>query len=254
MTRRLPLPVIAAVGITSTVLAQSFTSDTSIDFTLTWREADSSGGTVPNPDGILEPGESALFSLTASFTNQGQTAHFAPPIGTFTSGTILGLAGGFLDINGSGGTQGSFNISTPLANSTGTSGFGVRSDWRLAGNGTVNPASDGNLQFAQFPFGPPQVLTENPIANVFRMLWTPSSFAPRTVQFTPTGAVQANNLIGAVELGVNSTSVVAVYSDTAHTSYHGVTIPIPGPSSAAVVLLGLTGGTRRRRRQGATRA
>jgi hypothetical protein len=248
---RLPLALLATAGFVTTVHAQypNFTNDSSVEFNLTWREATSSGGTVSNPNSILDPGEYALLSLTVSFTNQGGTASIAPPIGTFTSGTIVGLGSGFLDINGSGGTAGAFNISNPLANSSGTSGFGVRSSWRLVDNGTINPAGDGvlNVEFGQFAAQPSTASTENPVTNVYRMLWQPSSYTARNVQFTPAGALRAGNLISSVYLDLNGTLGASAFVNQANISYHGVTIPIPAPATGAIALFGLTVAARRRR-------
>jgi hypothetical protein len=260
MKTRATLALTAVAGLAAGALGQnpSFTSDTDITVHLTWREANSSGGTVPS-NGILEPGEFALIQIdSVSFTNFGSTANFSPSIGTWTSGLITGFASGFLDINGVGGTNGSFNNSSPQANAAGTTGFGVRSTWRLNGNGTVNPASDGiiNQQFGQFPANPGGANSTNPIVNMFRMLWQPSSFAGRTVTFNEAPAAISAGAVAGVYLdfdggagGPGSGTVGAsVFVTAQHLHLNGVNIPIsPAPSSLALLGLGgLVAGRRRR--------
>jgi hypothetical protein len=244
------LTLAAAYGLAAHASAQSFTTDSSITMTMSWREATSTGGTIPNPDGILEPGEHAMILIdSVSFTNQGGLAQFSPQIGTFTPGTVLGFSLGFLDINGSGGTVGAFNTSSPLANSTGTSGFGVRGNYRVEGP-TVNPASDGiiNLQFGQFAANPSGINTENPITNMFRMLWTPTSFAPRTIRFDLAGAVVAGNSVAAVYLDLDHTVGTSVYVVPANLTLGSVSIPIaPAPPTLALAALSLLLATRPRR-------
>ncbi len=247
---RITLALSAVSGLCAAAAAQSFTTDSSIDFTLTWREATSSGGTSPGSNGILDPGEFALITLTTSFTNENGTAGFSPPIGTFTSGTIRGFGTAFLDINGNGNdSRGAFNIDNPPANAAGTAGFGVRSVWRLVGNGTVNPASNGiiNLQFGQFVASPALARTENPITNVYRFLWVPNSFAVPFAVFTPAGASIAGNQAGAVYLDFDGAVGASVYVDPSNITYHGVSIPIDIPSPATLALLGLAAAMRRRR-------
>src|SRR2546423_9169720 len=89
---------IAAAGLATAARAQSFTTDSHVIFPLTWMEANSSGTPIL-PNGILEPGEYALITVSpVSFTNQNGIANFSPAIGTFTSGTILGFGSGFFDL------------------------------------------------------------------------------------------------------------------------------------------------------------
>ena len=257
MKTRATLALTALAGLASMANAQqpSFTSESDIPIHLTWREATSSGCTVATPNNVLDTGEFALITIdSGSFTGQGNTASFSPGIGTFSSGAILGFGSAFLDLVGSGGTAGTFNNNNPLANNAGTSGFGVRGAWRLNGNGTVNPASDGiiNLQFGQFAPGPGNANSATSITNMFRMLWQPASFADRTVAFNEVGAAIAGSAVASVYLDLDGGSTGAsVFVTAAHLHLNGVNIPlhaVPAPGSLALLGLGgLVAGRRRRR-------
>src|SRR5689334_4118350 len=79
-------------------LGQPFvTTDSSIS--VTWSFSDNGAGNGNN-NGIMDQGETALFTLSASFTNQFGVAHFSPAVGGVSSGTILGLGSLFMDVRG----------------------------------------------------------------------------------------------------------------------------------------------------------
>jgi hypothetical protein len=241
-----------AAGVSAPAAAQSFTTDSSITMTMSWREATSTGGTIPNPDGILEPGEHALILIdSVSFTNQGGTANFSPPIGTFTSGTIIGFgSGGMFDLNGSGGTVGAFICSTPAANSTGTSGFGVRGDWRTTGNQGPFATPDGlySIIFGQYPGNPGGVNAANPIPRMLRILWTPASFEPRTARFDLAPNVISQTNPASVYLDFNGIAGASVYVTPANLTLGSVSIPIaPAPPTLALAAAAATLASRRRR-------
>src|SRR5690349_10397422 len=123
MKTRAILGLAAVAGLAAGASAQvpSFTSDTAVTFSFSFSDNGAGNG---NNNGVLDSGETALISVNESFTNQGSTANFSPAIGPFSSGTLLGFGSGFLDLNGTGGTVGTFNDSNPLANNAGTSGYG----------------------------------------------------------------------------------------------------------------------------------
>jgi hypothetical protein len=251
MTRSSVLLAIAGLPVLATsALAQtpSFTSDSTISMPLSWSEVNG------NSNGVLEPGESAAIVLDVSFTNQFSMARFSPPIGTFTSGTILGFGAGVLDVAGAGGTEGAFvlgNNPLPQTNN-GTAGYGVRNWWRIVGSasaGSVNGTGTGitYVQFGQFPQLPDLYQTTNPIPRMYAFLWTPTSYAVRTVTFALVG--HEPPMTGAVLLGFDS-FLVSVFVDPAHLSLGSVSIPIaPAPPAAAAIALGLVP---RRRRRGAS--
>jgi hypothetical protein len=241
-------------GLAARVLAQtppSFTSDTVLSFPLFWSEV---GG---NNNGILEPGESAEIRMNVSFTNQFGVAHFAPPIGTFTSGTILGFGFGFLDLVGTGGTAGALvlgNNPGPQTNN-GTSGYGIRNGWRIVGNaspGSVNAAGTGvnSIEFGQFPVQVEPVTT-NPIPRTYAIQWSPSDYSPRNARFdlAPAGA-STNGYTAAVYVELIHNDIGAsIQVVPPNVQLGSITIPIaPAPPAAAAIGLVLL--ARRRRRMG----
>jgi hypothetical protein len=221
-------------GTATGVEAQSFTGDSDITIHLTWREASGSGGTVAT-NGVLDPGEFALISIdSVSVTNWGSTANFTPPIGTFTSGLVTGFGNALLDIDGAGGTVGTF------INSASDLHVGVRQGWRINNDdGTINPASDGIvlLPFGQFPAGPGTANSSTPITNMFRMLWQPDSFAGRTVTFTEVPSSTTGPNTAAIYLDLNGTGgpgsgTIGASVDVLlnHLHLNSITIPIaPAP-------------------------
>jgi hypothetical protein len=240
MKTRAILALTAVAGLAAGASAQSTTSSTNMTFTLHW---DDTG----NHNGQLEPGESALLTLDASFTNQNTVGQFQPNIGTFGSGTIRGLGSGFLDLNSSGGdASGTWNVDQ-------NAGFGVVGDWDVTGGqGNGTSASGGaqlqNVQFGQFAATPSAINTTNPILAVWSGTWTPNNYNARTVTFTPAGAVAAGTAISSVTLRLSASGVASVFVVPANLSFAGVSIPVvPAPSSLALLGLGgLVAGRRRR--------
>jgi hypothetical protein len=240
---RHPFSLAAAAGLAVRAAAQvpSFTSDSTMS--MSWSEVNG------NNNGILEPGESAEIRMSVSFTNQFGVAQFSPPLGTFTSGTILGHGSAFIDINGEGGTLGAFNLNNPRNN--GTTGYGVRSGWIFQfGNGSVNASGSGITQIAfyQFPASPKLARTTNPIERVYAFLWTPSSYSNRTITFAAAGFSGAGSTIGAVYLDLDGSVGASVYLVPANLSFGRVSIPVaPAPASAAALALATLARRGRRR-------
>src|SRR5207247_372598 len=146
--------------------------------------------------------------------------------GTFTSGTIIGFDFAFPDLHGSGGTVGVVNTTNPPANSAGTSGFGTRATWRIgSGLGLTNPAGDclWNIEFWQFPAHSEGVNSMNPITNMYRFLWTPSSFAPRVTHFDLVPSVFGGAYCFAVYVGFDPDSGQGIYIPNASADLGSVT-------------------------------
>lgn len=232
------LCALAVVGaaLSATANAQSFTDDSTITLALHWSEL---GG---NGDGVLEPGESALLSMDMSFTNQGGVADFSPPIGAFSSGTVVAFASAVLDINGTGSTQGGWDTHA-------SHGFGVDPMWAFFGrNGT--PANNGanltDIEMGQFG-EPANLNTANPVQPIWTGVWTPSSFAARTVSFSVAAPFNSGNEVAAVYVGVSDSIGFAVYPNPSHLDLGSVQISI-APASPVASVLGLVILGRRRRR------
>jgi hypothetical protein len=221
--------VAGLLAVASSASAQSFTSGSSISFALRWSEF---GG---NNNGVLEPGEAALITLDVAFTNQNTVAHFAPNIGTFGSGTIRGLAAGFIDINGAGAAQGQWDLDP-------SQGYGVNQDWNGPGGGTGNgtPASGGarvtSIIFGQFAPTPSSIITTNPILVMWSGVWTPTSYAPRTVSFAVAPAEASGTVVGAVTFRLSASMVASTSVVDSNLLFGRVVIPVvPAPSSLVVI-------------------
>jgi hypothetical protein len=226
----------AAAGLAVPAIAQqpSFTSDASVSMRLRWIEVNG------NSNGILESGETAEIAMDVGFTNQFAIATFSPPIGTFTSGTILGLGTGFIDIDGTGGTQGTFTLrQNNTQTNNGTTGLGVRSGWRVgSGPGSVNASGTGitQVQFGQFPASPELAVTMNPVNRMLAFRWTPASYAARSVTFSI--APVSGNALTSVYLDLDHSVGASVYISPSNWVLPPLEIPIaPAPASAGALAL-----------------
>jgi MYXO-CTERM domain-containing protein len=241
MKTRAILAVAAAAGLAGVANAQSVTTDSTITISLS---ATDFGG---NGNGIVEPGESALLTMNVDFTNQNTVATFNPSIGSFGSGTVRGFGSAFLDLHGTGGAEGSWNVDP-----NGTTPRGVDGTWDLAGaEGT--PENGGadltNIQMGQFPPTAGAINTTNPVNAIWTGEWTPNDFSARTVSFSLAGNAAAGAFISSVMLKLNNTLAAGVYVDAAHLNLGTVNVQVaPAPGSLALLGLGgLVAGRRRRR-------
>ena len=246
MTHR-PLILAAAAGLAVPAVAQqpSFTSDSSVSMRLRWIDING------NSNGILEPGETAEIAMDVGFTNQFSVGTFSPPIGIFTSGTILGLGTGFINIDGMGGTQGAFLLGNNPGppNNNGTTGLGVRSGWFLHASdaGSINASGTGitQIQFGQFPASPELAVTRNPINRMYAFRWTPSSYAARSITFAIAAA--SGNTLASVYFDLDHSVGASAYVVPANWILPPIEIPIaPAPAACAVLLIALL---HRRRRE-----
>jgi hypothetical protein len=239
MHRYASLAVFASM--TASALAQT-TADTTVTYSLSWRECNSNGTPVPAPNGMLEPGESVLFRMSVSFTNQNGVATFTPPAGTFSSGTLRGFGFGFLDLVGIGPqTTGSWNLSA-------AHGLGVHPDWNLVGpSGSGTPTANGsqvlNIQFGQFHASPASIVGTNPIVDIYKAVWTPASYVIAEREFHLRGALAAAGSHSVVLLELGPTLLAGV---SAPANFGSVVIPLPAP--ATLPLLAIAALFRRSRR------
>jgi hypothetical protein len=237
-------PTVAAVALSLLARpagAQVVTPDSSVTFTLHWSDE------LGNNNGLLEPGESALLWIDASFTNQNGLANVSPPIGTFGAGTIRGLGWGQFDLAGAGGAEGQWNVAQ-------AAGYGVDPTWDLtSGSGNGEPVHNGArlslIQFGQFPTTPQAILTTNPILKVWRGVWTPNSYSARQVTFATGTFFSTDEQPGAVCIQLSPTIVaLALITWPGLLHFGSVAIPIV-PAPPALVVLGalLVRGRRRLR-------
>jgi hypothetical protein len=203
------------------------TTEATLGYSLAWQD-------TGNGNGILEPGESAVLRLTVSMTPAVDTViRFTGGQGGPT-GTLRGIASGFIDLTGTGRTQGPFNLD-PLA------GYGVQHSWDTVNSFPGFPNGTGlwNIQFAQFPTGSSSVNTTNPVVNVWSAAWTPSSYSARTVTFGTAPASASGGEASAVIIKwgpLNANIQVA----TCLSEFGNINIPIV-PAPAGLALLGLGG-------------
>ncbi len=222
-----------------------------------------------NDNGLLEPGEHALILTSISFTGQFTLVQLSP--GNFYQGMILGLAIACIDLRStSGDSAGLYNggITSPPsssvgpnANSAGTAGYGVRGGWLGGGNvcnGNLVANGFADINPYQFPPDPSQCNTTNPIGNIERLGWTPSSYAARTVTFGVSAAAGAGFNVLALYLDLNGsvghpgTLGGAGYLPLASIHYGSIDVPVaPAPAGLApLVICGLAMPRRRGRAHG----
>jgi hypothetical protein len=236
MKTRAILALTAAAGLAGVANAQTQTQNSTVSFTLSFQD-------TGNHDGIVQPGESALITMNVSFTGQNTVGSFAPPVGTFSSGTIRGLGAGFVDLTGTANNGGNANGNWDVTDA-------IDPTWDLIGSAAWGtPASAGsnlqNVQFGQFPTGPNAINTTNPINAVWHGTWTPASFTSRTVTFTVGDGAASGGFGASVLFRTGSSSLASAF---ALESYGNVTIPV-APAPASLALLGLGGLVAGRRRR-----
>ena len=258
MKTRSILALTAVAGLATAANAQFITTaGISAQLTLSWVE---DPAFAHNDNGVLETGERALILMNAAFTANNPDVSFNPPIGTFTHGTVLGLASCYLDLRSAAGdATGAYNggvtaptgTSTgPNAGNTGTSGYGVRGLWRLGGavaNGT--PASNGfqNIGPGQLPPDPSSANTTNPISNLERLGWAPASYSTRTQTFAVSPAGGTAQAVG-LYMDLDGVLGGAAYLQNTAVTFGSVNIPI-APAPGSLALLGLGGLVLARRRR-----
>jgi hypothetical protein len=209
---------------------------------LTFREVDAvTGQPVAVPNGILEPGEAALISLSISFSPPvGSVMPTIPPSGGVY--TVHALARSHLNLYGIGEATGNW---TGLQLKPGWEAFPL--PWPAAGEPTPTGRDIYMIIPCQLAVGAD---TSNPVENIWQGIWRPAQYTPRTAGFStwPAGAAgfQVASSLWIHDSGPPESYGVA----SAWTNIGQVMFPIvPAPGSgallaAAVVVLNV----RRRRR------
>lgn len=216
----------------STVHAQSGHAD----ITLGWMEVLAGTSTpVASPDGILEPGEAARFSISISFTPIGTLLPYFPPAGAMAPVAGFRRTGfGIVPTTSIGGSWDSLAFTSGFS---GSLGF-LLPDGSLAFSSVEQPVPTGG----SFP------IATNPLLNVWSANWNPSSYAPTQVTFLPNG-VSGNYpylflFIGNDPNGIPQFGSVVVSSSWGPT----VDVPIaPSPGGFVIAVVTLAGLSRRRR-------
>jgi hypothetical protein len=177
------LLALCSAGALAAPAAGQITVNAAVGFALTWQD-------TGNNNGILEPGESARFSLTVIMT-PGPGVPVTYTGGSATSGTLRGIASGFFDLSGTNSAEGAWTGRT------------IVQPWDIYGaHGTAADAGARllDIRFGQAPPNNASINTTNPIISVFEGTWTPASYAVRTTQWavlpgTSSGGVAARVFI-----------------------------------------------------------
>jgi MYXO-CTERM domain-containing protein len=227
----------------------------------------------------LAPGQGAYLRLsmqmtpgfTGSATAPTTVATWSPSIvGGLGSGWLWGIGGMFIDLVGtpdaahSTGAQGSW--STTGGTGQGPTGTyrGVLSSaaqggiWSVGDSTTFGtPVNNGarlaNIQAGQFGGNVLSLNTTDPVVNIWRGVWIPSTYAGQTVNFAPannSAGVGASSAVMANGDLITANDTIPLGANTNNNFGNGVSIPVssvPGPSSLALLGLGGLVAARRRR-------
>jgi hypothetical protein len=227
MNTRAGFAASALLAIAGAAFGQSTTA-ARLSYSLTWQD-------TGNHNGVLEVGESAVLRLSVTMTPVVNTViPFTGGVGGPT-GTLRGVASGFIDVVGTGGTQGAFNLDE-------AAGYGTDLIW----SGTVDPHSGTpngtgimDIQFGQVATGSSTVMTTNPVVNVWSTAWTPASYAARTVTF--------GTAVGSASGGIASAVIIKwgplngnIQAASCLSDFGTLNIPIV-PAPGGLALLGIAG-------------
>jgi hypothetical protein len=231
------LPMSLCVLLTSSMaLAQPWR----INRTLEWSEV-LAGTTTPvlNPNGILDPGESALLRVSATFS---------PPVGSLVVGvgpvgeaTVKGLAQTVFSLGPVEWEeeQGTWEHLTAAPSFTP----------HLLNPGSTGFIHGGVLQESQGGAWMPDPI--NPIPDLFQIIWTPFSYEPRHLDMRLGAVISPRTQLWA-QYGVDPTTghpLLTRFSISNNSTVIQIPIAIPAPNAAlfAFLSLGTAGAFRRRR-------
>jgi len=244
--------MLAVVGATAAMAsAQGQFSQGSVSYTFSFQEYDTATQLpVVGPNGQISPGESAMIIMTMSYSPaNGTPITYSSTllVGSSGAGTMGGFWNGALNVNGTNSAEGTWSLS----GGSGTNRRGIVPPFSTGGgNGVANPTGTtvANVQPAQFGASVDSLSTATGVV-AWRGLWTPTSYAARTVNFAggvaslpgPSASLWAvdNNYSNGFDLPVVG-NVPATFGN--------VNVPVvPSPSSLALLGLGGLVAARRRR-------
>jgi hypothetical protein len=246
MKTRVGLMLAVVGGMAAAASAQQITPG-SVAYTLEYDRV-AANGTVIGP-GTLQPGESARLRLRFNYSPAYGTAVTFPSsilVGSSGSGTIEGFWSGNLNVNGTGGTQGTWSGVTAGSLPVRRQLTGPFNAAGAAGAGTVNAAGTGleNLQPGQFTGNIDSVNSSNNFI-VWTGAWTPTDYASRTVTFSlAAGSLGLPTYLAVRDNNGLELPVAGTVGDTRGSVSFQI---IPAPSSLALLGLGGLMAARRRR-------
>ncbi|MFN0131597.1 MAG: hypothetical protein ACKVW3_03545 [Phycisphaerales bacterium] len=180
-TERSCRAVAAVVVLTAGTMADA---QIRIDHRISWSEVlAGSNQPVPTPNGLIEPGEAVRIAIKATVTpGIGATVPYTQPSPPGV-GTIAGIGSILVDILGTNVNGGTWSNITRNAEE-GPSGIPGGGNWTLGGPGWPEPNGDVSfVQAGQFVTPGQTCNSTNPIENMWRATWTPSTYQPRDASF-----------------------------------------------------------------------
>ncbi len=203
---------------------------------LSWIEVVAGSNTpVGVPNGVIEPGESALVAMSLDFTPVGTPVTYQLP----GSGGIAPVAG-FWNI--------SFQVGAVAA---------LGGSWVLDGSvagftaSLSAPDPNGSILFAGVNQASPPLgqlpLPTNPINRGWRATWTPSSYSERTVQFLFQVGTNRADLYVVRGLDPNGNPLLGLARATA--TLGAVFVPVAPAPSAGLCFVAALGGLFHARRR-----
>jgi len=254
MNSRTGLALALLAGTTAATPAQEL-----IRVTYSWVEVQAGTNTaVTKPNSVVDVGEGARISFhiqaLINGTNAvGQTTTYTPPPPPGT-GTVRGIASFIYNLVGD-------NRAPSAAGSWGPrSTTPLFSQGIFVGNSLFNGAVLDSVGAGQFVAPGGSANSTNPINNAFRGVWSPLSYASRTVHFicepgtaAPTG--QHNGIMLAYNVERPDPNDPTTWFDDLYTKYigsdfgAGISIPIaPAPATAPLLAMSAMAALGRRRR------
>lgn len=212
----------------------------------------------------LQPGQGAYIRLSLTMSPIPQFAGTAPQtvatwnpaiVGGMGSGWLWGIGGMFIDLVGtpdgahSGGGAGTWNTT----GGTGSTGRGVNSSWAVGDTSTFGTSSNGgarlaNIQAGQLGGNILNLSHTDPISNIFRGVWIPSSYAGQTVTWNAGNNSAGVNVSSALMMdGSGNTIPLGAQTNNDFSGSISIPVAVPGPSSLALLGLGGLVAARRRR-------